>query len=80
MSVAIAAGKNITFPHPSFDSTAYFGTEGGLHNFLHFLENWNGDTMNYRGSLVSLYYSTYNTGTFSGLPTPGPTAGPRNSP
>jgi hypothetical protein len=62
--VAIAAGKTITFPHPSFDSTAYFGTDGGLHNFLRFLENWNGDTLNYKGSLVSLYYSTYNTGTF----------------
>jgi hypothetical protein len=62
--VAIAAGKTITFPHPSFDMTAYFGTDGGLHNFLRFLENWNGDTLNYKGSLVSLYYSTYNTGTF----------------
>jgi hypothetical protein len=62
--VAIAAGKTITFPHPSFDTTAYFGTDGGLHNFLRFLENWNGDTLNYKGSLVSLYYSTYNTGTF----------------
>jgi hypothetical protein len=62
--VAIAAGKTITFPHPSFENTAYFGTDGGLHNFLRFLENWNGDTLNYKGSLVSLYYSTYNTGTF----------------
>jgi hypothetical protein len=62
--LAIAAGKTITFPHPSFDPTAYFGTDGGLHNFLRFLENWNGDTLNYKGSLVSLYYSTYNTGTF----------------
>ena len=62
--VAIAAGKTITFPHPSFDSTAYFGTDGGLHNFLRFLENWSGNTLNYKGSLVSLYYSTYNTGTF----------------
>ena len=62
--VAIAAGKNITFPHPTWDTSNYFGTDGGLHNFLRFLENWNGDTLNYKGSLVSLYYSNYNTGTF----------------
>ncbi len=62
--VAIAAGKTISFPHPAFDATTYFGTDGGLHNFLRFLEDWNGDTLNYKGSLVSLYYSTYSTGTF----------------
>src|SRR5882724_7447016 len=63
--VAIAARKTITFPHPSGSkSTTYFGTDGGLHNFLRFLENWNGDTLYYKGSLVSLFYSTYNTGTF----------------
>lgn len=39
-------------------------TDGGLHNFLRFLEDWSGDTLNYKGSLVSLCYSTYNTGTF----------------
>ena len=49
---------------PSFDPTSYFGTDGGLHNFLRFLESWSGDTLNHKGSLVSLYYSTYNTGTF----------------
>ncbi|HZQ68787.1 MAG TPA: hypothetical protein VFA68_09745 [Terriglobales bacterium] len=62
--VAIAAGKTITFPHPSADPTAYFGTDGGLHNFLRFLENWSGQSLYYKGSLVSLFYSTYNTGTF----------------
>ncbi len=63
--VAIAAGKNITFPHPGgSNSTTYLGTDGGLHNFLRFLEDWSGDTLSYKGSLVSLFYSTYNTGTF----------------
>ncbi len=64
--VAIAAGKTITFPHPASGSNnpTYFGTDGGLHNFLRFLENWNGDTLYYKGSLVSLFYSTYATGTF----------------
>jgi len=63
--VAIAAGKNITFPHPGgSNSTTYFGTDGGVHNFLRFLENWGGQTLYYKGSLVSLYYSNYNTGVF----------------
>ncbi len=66
--VAIAAGKNVNFPFPSWENaTDYgFGTDGGVHNFLRFLEDWNdpGATLNYEGSLVTLYYSTYATGTF----------------
>jgi type II secretory pathway pseudopilin PulG len=63
--VAIAAGKTINFPRPSgSNSTTYFGTDGGLHNFLRFLEDWSNDTLYYKGSLVSLFFSTYNTGTF----------------
>ncbi len=63
--VAVAAGKTINFPLPGFNNAgAYYGTDGGLHNFLRFLESWNGQTLNYKGSLVSLFYSTYNTGTF----------------
>jgi Tfp pilus assembly protein PilX len=65
--VAIAAGKNRPFTSPSWSqtSTLYaFGTDGGLHNFLRFIENWNGNDLFYKGSLVSLFYSTYNTGTF----------------
>lgn len=66
--VAIAAGKNINFPNPPFSGsgsiTYGFGTDGGLHNFLRFLEDWTNDDLYYKGSLVSLYYSTYATGTF----------------
>ena len=66
--VAIAGGKNMAFPFPSWENaTDYgFGTDGGVHNFLRFLEDWqsNGNTLNYGGSLVSLYYATYNTGVF----------------
>jgi hypothetical protein len=63
---AIAGGKNMSFPFPSWEnSTDYgFGTDGGVHNFLRFLEDWSGSTLNYGGSLVSLYYATYNTGLF----------------
>ena len=33
-------------------------------NFLRCLENWGGSTLNFKGSLVSLYYATYNTGVY----------------
>jgi hypothetical protein len=66
--VAIAGGKNIAFPFPSWEnSTDYgFGTDGGVHNFLRFLEDWQttNSQLYYGGSLVSLYYATYNTGVF----------------
>jgi hypothetical protein len=65
--VAVAGGKNMSFPFPSWEtSTDYgFGTDGGVHNFLRFLEDWSGGpVLNYGGSLVSLYYATYNTGLF----------------
>ena len=63
--VAVAAGKPINWPNPQpawGDSN--YGNDGGTHNFLRYLERWSGQTFNYRGSLVSLYYSTYATGTF----------------
>ena len=61
--LAIAGGKNLNFPRPSWASQD-FGTDGGTHNFLRYLEDWGGKTLTYKGSLVSLYYSTYNTGVF----------------
>jgi hypothetical protein len=62
--VAIAAGKSQSFWNPNGVPTEYFGTDGGLHNFLRFLENWPGQTLYYKGSLVSLFWSTQATGTF----------------
>ncbi len=63
--LAIAGGKNMNFPQPAAGNGigADFGTDGGVHNFLRLLEGW-GATLSYRGSLVSLYYSQYDTGTF----------------
>ncbi len=61
--VAVAAGKNINFTRPSWGGQD-FGTDGGTHNFLRYLENWGGQTHYYKGSIVSLFYSTYNTGVF----------------
>jgi hypothetical protein len=62
--MAVAGGKNIPFPQPAWGSGQDFGTDGGLHNFLRLLETWGGQQLNYDGSLVSMYYSEYNTGTF----------------
>jgi len=66
--VAVAGGKNMAFPFPGWETAVNygFGTDGGVHNFLRFLEDWQttGSTLHYGGSLVSLYYSTYSTGLF----------------
>lgn len=63
--VAIAAGKSIPFPQPSW-GTQDFGTDGGMHNFLRYLEDRgaNGADVNYAGSMISMYYSQYATGNF----------------
>lgn len=37
---------------------------GGVHNFIRFLENWGGDYLNYSGSLINLFNSHNNNGTF----------------
>jgi hypothetical protein len=66
--IAIASGRNQTFPRPSFTGVKPdFGTDGGVHNFLRFLENWSagsGVNAHYLGSMASLYYSQYATGVF----------------
>ncbi len=69
--VAISGGKNINFPVNvccGWSGTDDWGTDGGVHNFLRQLESWNNaagvqQTLNYKGSLVSMFYSTYATGT-----------------
>ena len=62
--LAIAAGKSLTFSNPTGAISKDWGTDGGLHNFLRYIENWGGIPLHYNGSLVSLYYSQYATGTF----------------
>ena len=49
---------------PTWGAAQDFGTDGGVHNFLRYLENWNGHALNYRGSIVSLYYSREAIGTY----------------
>ena len=59
--VAIIAGKGVQFPQ--IGSTQDFGTDGGVHNFLRYLESWSG-TLYYEGSLVSLFYNQQNVGLY----------------
>ena len=61
--VAVAGGKNINWPKPAWGNDDY-GLDGGTHNFLRYLEQWWYGTFNYRGSLVSLYYSEYASGIY----------------
>jgi PilX N-terminal len=65
--VAVAAGKGIPFINP----TGYyqdFGTDGGAHNFLRFMEDWGASKPNgklyYQGSIVSMYYNHQAVGTY----------------
>jgi hypothetical protein len=60
---AIMSGKNISFALPA-GAPVDLGADGGIHNFLRFLEGWSGQTFNYRGSLVSMYYAVQATGIF----------------
>ena len=63
----VIAGKNPSFTYPTQGSPHFlFGTDGGAGNFLRLLEHWNTDgvSINYRGSIISLYYSRQATGTF----------------
>jgi hypothetical protein len=73
--VAIASGKSIPFPQPAFAAAVPwndFGTDGGMHNFLRYLEDRSDGgnnpptsaTVNYAGSMISMYYSQYATGIF----------------
>ena len=64
--VAIIGGKGRSFNLPTVGNgiPADFGTDGGAHNFLRFLESWGGQTVNYLGSLASLYYNRQAVGAY----------------
>jgi hypothetical protein len=67
--VAIISGKGPAFPQPSQPAPGGggnawdFGTDGGAHNFLRFLEG-GGGTLNYRGSIATFYYNRQGIGTY----------------
>jgi PilX N-terminal len=60
---AVIGGKGI--PFPQVGGTQDFGTDGGVHNFLRFIEQW-GVICHYEGSLVSFYYNRQAVGTYKG--------------
>jgi hypothetical protein len=64
--LGVIAGKGINFPRPNNNARDHqdFGTDGGAHNFLRYIENWGGQTLNYRGSIVSFYTSRQAVGTY----------------
>jgi hypothetical protein len=62
--MAIMSGKQVVFPVPTYAAPAAppsdEGTDGGVHNFLHYLEDWATPTQitsYYLGSMVSMYYN-----------------------
>lgn len=60
--VAIIAGKGIPFLQTA-GGAADYGTDGGVHNFLRYLEAW-GAPLYYEGSIVSFYYNRQNIGLY----------------
>ncbi|HXW63010.1 MAG TPA: PilX N-terminal domain-containing pilus assembly protein [Candidatus Acidoferrales bacterium] len=63
--LAAAGGKNIPFQQPTVGTPPQdFGTDGGAHNFLRYLENWGGQTLYYEGSIVSMYYNHQAAGIY----------------
>jgi hypothetical protein len=42
--------------------TTWGAYNGGLENVMRFLENWEGITVSYRGSIIDLWKSEYATG------------------
>ena len=59
---AIIGGATLAFPQPAGQPQDY-GTDGGVHNFLRYIEAWGG-TLEYKGSIIDLYTSRQANGTF----------------
>ena len=65
--VAVISGKGRNFPRPTSNGQDWtdFGTDGGAHNFLRYIEDWNnGSALNYRGSIVSFFINRQGVGTY----------------
>jgi hypothetical protein len=64
--MAVVTGKGIPFPQPA-GTDASFGSDGGAHNFVRSLEEWNNPNTvrhRYRGSMVSFFVNRQAVGTF----------------
>ncbi len=64
--MAVAGGNSLGFVNNTGANDVTFGTDGGVNNFLRYIEDWgsSGATLWYSGSMVSLYPSQYATGVF----------------
>jgi hypothetical protein len=60
---AMITGKALPFAYPGWGVTEW-GSDGGVHNFMRMLEDWGGQTLRYRGSMVSLWFSRQATGPY----------------
>jgi hypothetical protein len=64
--MAVITGKGIPFPQPAGTDASY-GSDGGAHNFVRSLENWNSPNTvrhRYRGSMVSFFINRQAVGVF----------------
>ena len=66
---AIISGKGLNFQRantaPGGDDGADWGTDGGAHNFLRYIEDWgNNQTLYYRGSIVSFFVNRQAVGIY----------------
>jgi hypothetical protein len=65
--VGVISGKGLNFPRPTSNTSndhTDFGTDGGAHNFLRYIEDWGGQALNYRGSIVSLFLNRQALGVY----------------
>lgn len=65
--MAVVSGKGLNFPRPTTNAGDHtdFGTDGGAHNFLRYIEDWDsGPALNYRGSIVSFYSNRQAVGIY----------------
>src|SRR4029077_12882350 len=65
--LAIVGGKGMAFNQPAVGAVAAdFGTDGGAHNFLRFVESsaLGTDTVNYLGAIATFFYNRQAVGTY----------------
>jgi hypothetical protein len=76
--MAVVTGKGIPFPQPA-GTDASFGSDGGAHNFVRSLEDWNIANVEhrYRGSMVSFFINRQAVGTFKCCDSDAYIRGPR---
>jgi hypothetical protein len=61
--MAVLAGKGRSFPRPG-GTPQDFGTDGGAHNFLRYIEDWGNDELRFRGALASFFFNRQAVGTY----------------